>query len=87
MEDDAKAVIVHIDDAGRGIPADRIGSVLEPFVRLETSRSRETGGVGLSLTIANTSILANGSTVVLANGPGGGLRASVTQPRVRSTRA
>jgi signal transduction histidine kinase len=75
------SVIVHIDDDGPGIPADKLAAVLEPFVRLEGSRSRETGGVGLGLTIANANIEADGGRLSLVNRAGGGLRASVTLPR------
>lgn len=45
-------VVIHIDDEGPGIGADDLDRVLEPFTRLEASRSRETGGTGLGLTIA-----------------------------------
>jgi two-component system, OmpR family, sensor kinase len=73
---------VHIDDDGPGIPADKLDTVLEPFVRLETSRSRETGGVGLGLTIAKASIEADGGHLTLENRPDGGLRVTVTLPNV-----
>lgn len=75
------SVTVHIDDDGPGIPPDQLGLVLEPFVRLETSRNRETGGVGLGLTIAHASIAADGGSLDLANRPDGGLRVAVTLPR------
>ncbi len=75
------SVALHIDDDGPGIPPDRLGSVFDPFVRLETSRNRETGGVGLGLTIAKSKIEADGGTLTLANRPEGGLRASVLLSR------
>ena len=77
----ATAVAVNIDDNGPGIPADKLGTVLEPFVRLETSRSRETGGVGLGLTIAKASIEADAGHLTLANRTEGGLRVTVTLPK------
>lgn len=80
-EKTAAAVRVHIDDNGPGIPADKLSTVLEPFVRLETSRSRDTGGVGLGLTIAKASIEADGGQLSLANRSDGGLRATVTLPK------
>jgi signal transduction histidine kinase len=55
--------------------------VLEPFYRVETSRSRETGGVGLGLAIALSAVQAQGGELLLANRPAGGLRAVVRLPR------
>ena len=52
----------------------------EPFYRLEESRSRETGGVGLGLAIAQTIVQAQGGTLTLSNRPTGGLRASIALP-------
>ncbi len=46
-------VVIDILDAGPGIPEADIKRVLEPYVRLESSRNRETGGTGLGLTIAS----------------------------------
>lgn len=75
------SVRVTIDDDGPGIPDDQLTAVLEPFVRLEHSRNRETGGVGLGLTIAKNNIEAHGGTLTLSNRSEGGLRVSVTLPR------
>lgn len=81
MTNEAKAVVVQIDDDGPGIPEDRLQHVFRPFVRLDESRSRETGGVGLGLTVARSVIYAHGGTVSLANRPEGGLRVEVRLPR------
>lgn len=73
-------IAITVDDDGPGIPDADLSRVFEPFVRLEASRNRGTGGVGLGLTIARQAIAAEGGTLVLANRPGGGLRAQVTLP-------
>lgn len=71
-------VVISIDDKGPGIPDADLSRVFEPFTRLEQSRSRETGGVGLGLPIARAILNAHGGTVELTNRPEGGLRATVT---------
>jgi signal transduction histidine kinase len=77
----AGAVEIDIDDDGPGIPAAELARVLEPFYRLEESRSRETGGVGLGLAIAHSVVQAHGGKLTLNNRPTGGLRASIVLPR------
>ncbi len=73
-------VSVTIEDDGPGIPPEEIDRVFEPFHRLEQSRNRETGGVGLGLPIARNMLRAHGGDVVLKNRPEGGLKAIVTLP-------
>jgi signal transduction histidine kinase len=76
----AQAIEITIDDEGPGIAADELARVFQPFYRVEASRSRETGGIGLGLAIALSLIQANGGQLTLSNRPGGGLRACVVLP-------
>jgi signal transduction histidine kinase len=69
-----------IDDDGPGIPPDELEHVFDPFVRLEGSRSRETGGAGLGLAIARSIARAHGGDVKLENRTEGGLSAVVSLP-------
>jgi signal transduction histidine kinase len=71
---------IAVDDDGPGIAPEEAERVFQPFVRLEPSRNRETGGVGLGLTIARNILRAHGGEVRLICRPGGGLRAAVTLP-------
>lgn len=73
-------VIITINDDGPGIPEEHQDRLFEPFVRLETSRSRETGGVGLGLAIARSIVLAHGGDISLSNRPQGGLSVSIRIP-------
>lgn len=73
-------VVIAIDDRGPGLPPDRIEHAFEPFVRLEASRSVETGGIGLGLSIARSIVRAHGGTLTLTNLPEGGLRAEISLP-------
>ncbi|MSO89246.1 MAG: HAMP domain-containing protein [Rhodospirillaceae bacterium] len=74
------AAVITIDDSGPGIPAGKEEVVFKPFIRLEPSRSRDTGGVGLGLSLARTVFRSHGGEVRLENLGGGGLRALVTLP-------
>jgi signal transduction histidine kinase len=74
------APLIRIDDDGPGIPAERLEDVFKPFVRLEESRNRGTGGAGLGLSIARSIVLSHGGRLTLANRPEGGLRAEVHLP-------
>lgn len=77
---DGDRISIRIRDHGPGIPESHLQDVLTPFVRLETSRSRESGGTGLGLAIANNLIAAQRGTLALANHPDGGLEAVITLP-------
>ncbi|HYE36903.1 sensor histidine kinase [Methylocaldum sp.] len=76
--------LIRVRDAGPGIPEEHLGDVMQPFFRLETSRSRETGGTGLGLPIAANLLSAQGGTLSLHNRPEGGLEARVRLPVFRS---
>ncbi|MGZ9106225.1 MAG: ATP-binding protein [Rhodoplanes sp.] len=80
LETASASLVVTIEDDGPGLPTDELERVFEPFYRLETSRSRETGGAGLGLALVRAAIAAHGGDVVLGNRPEGGLRATVTLP-------
>jgi len=73
-------VVVTIEDEGPGIPEAELDQVFLPFHRVDPSRSRETGGVGLGLSVARTVLRAHGGDVTLTNRPGGGLSARVLLP-------
>ena len=77
---DAAAAVVRVRDTGRGIPADLLSRLFEPFHRVESSRNRETGGTGLGLPIARNIFRAHGGDVSLANRPTGGIRVVATLP-------
>jgi signal transduction histidine kinase len=69
-----------VDDDGPGIEADRMDRICEPFYRGEQSRNRETGGVGLGLSITRTIAEKHGGTISFANRPEGGLRVALRLP-------
>ena len=75
-----EVLVISISDRGPGIAEDDLERVFDPYVRLEESRSRDTGGIGLGLSIARSIIRAHGGDLRLANRTGGGLIARVELP-------
>jgi K+-sensing histidine kinase KdpD len=82
----AKSIEITVDDEGPGIAEHELSRVFEPFYRVEESRSPETGGVGLGLAIALSTVQAHGGEIILSNRPAGGLRSSVVLPRWKKWR-
>jgi signal transduction histidine kinase len=79
-----KDFLLTVDDEGAGIPPEHRQAMLEPFSRLETSRSRGTGGAGLGLAIARGLTEAHGGALSIQQAPSGGARISVRLPLFQS---
>ncbi|RJS93564.1 ATP-binding protein [Salinisphaera sp. Q1T1-3] len=71
---------LYVDDPGPGIPHHQQAAVFRPFFRLENSRNRRTGGVGLGLGAARSIVRAHGGDLVLNNLSTQGLRVTITLP-------
>jgi signal transduction histidine kinase len=72
--------VVEIEDNGPGIAEDQIERAFEPFHRLETSRNRDTGGIGLGLAVVRAIARGHGGDVLLKSRREGGLLAQVRLP-------
>ncbi|WP_369943119.1 ATP-binding protein [Xanthomonas medicagonis] len=72
--------VLWIDDDGPGIDPTQHEKLFLPFFRGETSRNRDTGGIGLGLSVAHSIVLAHGGEITLTNRPEGGLRVCVELP-------
>lgn len=81
IDDNASTLSITVEDHGPGIPAAELARVTEPYYRTDASRSRETGGVGLGLSIVKDIALLHGGELRLVNRPEGGLRATLVLPR------
>ena len=81
IEDSPASLRLIVEDEGPGIPESDLERMLEPFERLEASRSRGTGGVGLGLSIARDIAASHGGTLRLENRVPRGLRAILELPR------
>jgi signal transduction histidine kinase len=77
------SAVIEITDQGPGIPEDMREKVFQPFFRLETSRSRETGGTGLGLSSARTILRRHGGDITLHDAQLGSLLAGGLLVRIR----
>ena len=80
LEPEGERLLIRVQDRGPGIAPADLERVFEPFFRLESSRNRSTGGVGLGLSAARAIVLEQGGELTLSNRPGGGLVALVALP-------
>lgn len=75
-------LLIAIADGGPGLPESELERMFGPFYRMESSRNRDTGGVGLGLAIIRQIARSHGGAVSLENRGGGGLRAVSPLPLV-----
>lgn len=74
---EGERMVLTVDDDGPGIPEEDLAEVIQPFVRLDAARARNTAGMGLGLAIVVDAIRAEGGEFTLENRPEGGLRATI----------
>lgn len=67
-----KKVILSVADTGSGIPGELRERVFEPFFRVDKSRSRELGGVGLGLALVHEIVKAHDGSISIKDNPSGG---------------
>jgi two-component system, OmpR family, sensor histidine kinase CpxA len=80
-ETDGREVQIAVADCGPGVPEESLPQLFDPFFRVDSSRTRETGGVGLGLTIARTCVEACGGTIAVRNRRAAGLCVSIRLPQ------
>jgi two-component system osmolarity sensor histidine kinase EnvZ len=80
LESNERRMEITVDDDGPGIPEDKREDVFKAFYRLEESRNKETGGVGLGLAITKDVITSHGGKIELQDSPLGGLRVLISIP-------
>ena len=73
-------VAIAIEDQGRGIPADKLQTIFDPFVQLELALTRQTGGVGLGLTLAKGWTELLGGSLAVTSSPGQGTTVEILLP-------
>jgi signal transduction histidine kinase len=83
LEQQETDLLIHVDDDGPGIPVAERERIFEPFARLDSSRSRESGGYGLGLAIVQRAIGAHRGSVTISSSVLGGSRFTIRWPRRR----
>ena len=73
-------LLIRVSDTGRGIPEHFQRSVFQPFFRVDKSRSREYGGVGLGLSLVWEIVKLHGGTVCVENSSEAGTTVAVSRP-------
>ncbi len=81
IEESDDTIAIHIADEGKGIPEEDKERLFEPFERLERSRNRTSGGLGLGMAIARSAIRSHGGEIELNNIADKGLDAVIILPR------
>lgn len=81
LRDSGQQVEILVRDHGPGIPAQMREQVFEPYFRLEGSRNRNSGGVGLGLAIAREAARRHGGDLHFEETTGGGATAVLRLPR------
>lgn len=76
-------LVIEVSDRGEGIAAEELERVFSPFYRVDRSRARATGGVGLGLPLARRIAEAHGGTLTARSTPGEGTTLTLTIPGVR----
>jgi len=78
--EEAGMVSIRVADSGPGVPEEELPKLFDAFYRLDSARTRETGGVGLGLTIVKTCVESCLGTVVARNREPHGLEVVIRLP-------
>lgn len=78
--------VLRVRDEGPGVPEEALKEIFRPFYRVDDSRTRETGGVGLGLAITERAVRLHAGAVTAANVRGGGFVVEIRLPLVQPDR-
>ncbi|HSX56662.1 MAG TPA: ATP-binding protein [Sphingomonas sp.] len=80
LRHEGEDVVITVTDNGPGVPSELISRLTAPFERIEPSRGRHSGGVGLGLSIVKALATSHGGEIEIENRTTGGLRVLVRLP-------
>jgi len=82
---DGEQAVIQVTDSGPGVANESLDKLFRPFYRIDDSRGRQTGGVGLGLAITDRAIRLHGGSVRASNRPEGGLMVEICLPAMKAT--
>ncbi len=82
LEENSSEIVVRVQDRGVGIPAKELANIFEPFYRIDRSRSRDTGGYGLGLSLCKRIMEAHGASLKIQSEMGKGTEVSLVFPKL-----
>lgn len=74
--------LITVRDYGPGVPPEALDKLFNPFYRVAEARDRQSGGVGLGLSITERAMKVHGGQATAENAPGGGLQVILSLPIV-----
>jgi signal transduction histidine kinase len=83
-EDQGHTALVRVRDRGPGVPESLLSTIFQPFYRVDETRDRASGGIGLGLSITERAVRGHGGTVVASNALDGGLIIEIRLPVLSS---
>jgi len=75
--------LIRVSDRGPGVPQESLDKLFRPFYRIDNARGRQTGGIGLGLSIAERALRLHGGSARAINRPGGGLVVELRLPAAK----
>ncbi|MBV9867032.1 MAG: HAMP domain-containing protein [Abitibacteriaceae bacterium] len=78
--DEPERAVITVRDCGPGVPEEALTRLFDPFYRIEGARDRQSGGVGLGLSITERAVRLHGGKVRAVNAAGGGLLVEIQLP-------
>ena len=80
LASERRQAVLTVEDAGPGLPDEAYGRGIQGFRRFDESRSRETGGTGLGMTLMNSIVEAHSGSMAIARSELGGLKLEIRLP-------
>lgn len=72
--------VIGVRDFGPGVPGESLLKLFDPFYRVADARDRQSGGVGLGLSIAQRAVRFHGGMIAATNTEGGGMEIEIRLP-------